>query len=91
MMGYSLPTESVNGKRMGTLSILQETSDYSVFQEDNMTVDFTTQIKRSDDYISQQLKDLSKKSYLVISPTSQLGIYEKGNRRKLPRKGVIVR
>lgn len=51
-MGYSLPNESIHGKRMGALSVIQEQESYSIFQEDNMIVDFTTQVKRSDDYIS---------------------------------------
>ena len=51
-MGYSLPTENIHGKRMGALAIIQNPDIYSVFQDDNMNIDFTTQVKRSDDYIS---------------------------------------
>lgn len=76
---------------MGALSIIQDPQSYSVFQDDSMNVDFTTQIKRSDDYISQQLKDLSKKSYIVIGPNCELGEYSKGTRKKFNRKGMIVR
>jgi acetylornithine/succinyldiaminopimelate/putrescine aminotransferase len=51
-MGYSLPNENFHGKRMGALSVIQEPDQYSIFQDDNMNVDFTVQIKRNDDYIS---------------------------------------
>ena len=40
-MGYSLPNEKVHGKRMGALSVIQEPESYSIFQDDNMLVDFT--------------------------------------------------
>ena len=42
LMGYSLPNEKVHGKRMGALSVIQEPESYSIFQDDNMLVDFTT-------------------------------------------------
>lgn len=90
-MGYSLPNEIIHGKRLGALSVLQDLDSYSIFQDDNINVDFTTQIKRKDDFISQVLKDLSMKSYLVVGPTSELGQYPKRNRTKGVRKGAIIR
>jgi hypothetical protein len=57
---------------MGALSILQNRDSYQLYQNTDLKLDFTKQIKRSDEYISQILKDLSKKSYQVVASNCEL-------------------
>jgi len=53
---------------MGSLSILMDKDRYRFYQNQDLKHDFTKQVKRTDDFISKQLKDLSKKSFMVITP-----------------------
>lgn len=63
-----------------------------------MDLDFTTQIKRSDEHISQLLKDLSRKSKFVVTndPIIDLMTGErmpsgrKRNKREV-KKGAVIR
>jgi hypothetical protein len=57
---------------MGALSILQNRDSYQLYQNTDLKLDFTKQIKRSDEYISQILKDLSRKSYQVVASNCEL-------------------
>jgi hypothetical protein len=76
-MGAILPTESsASQKKLAALAVIQDRQNYFLYQAQNLDLDHTTQIKRQDQYISQQLKILSKKSYLTITPCSTLGNYE---------------
>ena len=53
IMGQSLPTEGNEGQRgMGALSVIQNRDNYQIYQNSNLRLDFTKQIKRSDDCIS---------------------------------------
>lgn len=60
-----------------------------------MNLDFTKQIKRSDDFISKQLKDLSKKSYMVIASSNNLGKFQETNvfdkTVAVTKRGAIIR
>lgn len=57
--------------------------------------DFTKQVKRSDDFISQQLKDLSNKSFMVVASSNVLGRFSDNkffkNNRKVMKKGAVIR
>jgi hypothetical protein len=57
---------------MGALSILQKRESYEIYQNTDLKLDFTKQIKWSDEFISQILKDLSKKSYQVVASNCEL-------------------
>ena len=50
----------------------------------------TKQTKRDDEFISQLLKDLGKKSYQVVTENLSLGTY-KEERRREEKRGVVVR
>ena len=80
---------------MGALSVLQNPDSYMIYQNEDLKIDYTTQIKRKDNHISQQLKDIMKKSYLATTPASNLGKYIEsegiGPSKKQMKKGGIVR
>lgn len=58
-----------------------------------MSLDFTQQIKRGDDFISQQLKDLSKKSCFVVSNDGLCSVQEnwRGSVRGARKSGKVVK
>lgn len=60
-----------------------------------MKLDFTKQIKRNDDFISKQLKDLSKKSYMVIAASNVIGKFQETNvfdkTVTVIKRGAIIR
>lgn len=72
-MTQTLPNESSNQIEMGALSVLQYPDSYKIYQNTDLKLDFTKQIKRNDDFISKLLKDLSKKSFMVIAASNTLG------------------
>lgn len=61
------------------MSVVHHPNSYTVYQNTDLKLDFTKQIKRDDDFISKQLKDLSKKSYMVIAPSNTLGKFQEVN------------
>ena len=69
-----------------------------MYQIEDLALDFTTQIKRSDEHISQLLKDLSRKSKFVVTndPLIELQTGQRmtsGRKRikKEVKRGSVVR
>ena len=85
---------SENQIQMSSVAVLQNPDSYQIYQNADLKHDFTQQVKRSDDFISQQLKELSKKSFMVIASSNQLGqFYDSKNKqiKKVHKKGSIIR
>ena len=52
-MGLVPPNEASGGQiTFGSLAIVHHADHYEVYQIDDMDLDFTTQVKRSDEHIS---------------------------------------
>ena len=94
-MGQTLPNESTSQIEMGALSIIQNPDSYMVYLNQDLKLDFTKQVKRSDDFISKQLKDLSKKTFMVISAANNVGNFQETNIYdkivKITKWGAIIR
>ena len=104
-MSYISPNESSpNQQAMGSLSVIQNPNSYLIYQNQDLTLDFTKQIKRGDDFISQQLKELSKKSCFVVTndgittipenARSNFVSYQSGRSKKnskIMKKGAVIR
>jgi len=76
---------------MGTLSILQQHDKYTIYQSNNLNLDFTKQIKRNDDFISQSLKDLSRKTFMTIAPSNSICRTTDRNKNNTLKKGAVLR
>jgi len=80
---------------MGSLSVIQTEKQYQVYQNTNLNLDFSKQIKRQDDFISQQLKDLSRKSFMVVAGHSELGKFKElrgmNEKQNVLKRGAVIR
>ena len=93
-MTQCLPSESSEGQiSMGSLSVIQHADMYQIYQISDLNMDFSTQVKLQDDFISQQLKDLSKKSYIFASSNNEVGTFRAGMNKKAKevKRGCIIR
>lgn len=85
---------SENQIQMSSVAVIQNPTSYHIYQNADLKHDFTQQVKRSDDFISQQLKELSKKSFMVIASCNQLGRFQDSKNKEIKRvnkKGSIIR
>lgn len=66
-----------------------------MYQNADLKLDFTKQIKRNDDFISKLLKDLSKKSFMVIAASNTLGQFQELNiydkKVNVTKRGAVIR
>jgi hypothetical protein len=94
-MRQTLPHELKSLDDMGALSIIQHPDKYTVYQVSDLDLDFTSQVKRSDAFISASLKQLSRKSYMVVAASNSLGRFQETNvfdkSVKVTKRGTIIR
>jgi len=83
---------SENQKDMGTLLVIKEAEDYSIYQSKDLQIDLSKQtpLGPSSEFESQQLEEILKRSSLVVRNSRICKCFDQENGRRSSKKAKSV-